>query len=337
MTTTPTGTYDVYDGDALDAYPNWPTPALIMSDGAYGVGGFPGDPKDAAEVPEWYRPHIEAWSAAAGPATTLWFWNTEVGWANTHPLLVANGWEYQGLHVWDKGIGQVAGNVNSRTIRRFPVVTEVCAFYSRKLVLPNDDGTMPVQPWLRAEWQRAGLALSKTNEACGVKNAATRKYFTADHLWYFPPGVAIEQLAAYATEHGPDTKRPYFSIDGVNPPTAKDWDALRYAWEHQHGLTNVWSLPSLRGAERIKGKAGNATTHLNQKPLALMRRILTAATQPGDVVWEPFGGLCSGTLAAFEMGRSAYAAEVIPAFREVALERLAALTRVDEDIEVAGK
>lgn len=335
MTTTPAGTYEVYAGSSLDAYPTWPKPDLIMSDGAYGVGGFPGDPHDAAEVPEWYRPHIEAWSAAATPATTLWFWNTEVGWANTHPLLVANGWEYQGLHVWDKGVGQVAGNVNSKTIRRFPVVTEVCAFYSRKLVLPTDDGTMAVQPWLRAEWQRAGLALTKTNEACGVKNAATRKYFTADHLWYFPPGEAIERLAEYATKHGKETARPYFSIDGHNPPTAKEWDALRYAWNHQHGVTNVWTLPSLRGAERVRGN-GTATTHLNQKPLALMRRILTSATQPGDVVWEPFGGLCSGTVAAYEMGRRAYAAEVIPAFREVALERLAALTRVDEDVDLAG-
>lgn len=33
------------------------------------------------------------------------------------------------------------------------------------------------------EWQRAGLPLYKANEACGVKNAATRKYLTQDWLW----------------------------------------------------------------------------------------------------------------------------------------------------------
>ena len=32
-------------GDALDGYTSWPTPATIISDGAYGVGGFPGDPR----------------------------------------------------------------------------------------------------------------------------------------------------------------------------------------------------------------------------------------------------------------------------------------------------
>ena len=36
---------------------------------------------------EWYRPHVETWSRAARPATTLWFWNTELGWATVHPLL----------------------------------------------------------------------------------------------------------------------------------------------------------------------------------------------------------------------------------------------------------
>ena len=34
--------------------------------------------------------------------------------------------------VWDKGVAHIAGNVNSNTIRQFPVVvTEVCVFYRR--------------------------------------------------------------------------------------------------------------------------------------------------------------------------------------------------------------
>jgi len=34
----------LHAGDALDVYATWPTPAAIVSDGAYGIGGFPGDP-----------------------------------------------------------------------------------------------------------------------------------------------------------------------------------------------------------------------------------------------------------------------------------------------------
>ena len=49
-----------------------------------------------------------------------------------------------------------------------------------------------------AEWRRTGLPFRLANEACGVLNAATRKYLTADHLWYYPPAEAFVKLADYA-------------------------------------------------------------------------------------------------------------------------------------------
>lgn len=160
-------TYRLHRGDVRNAYPKWPTPATIISDGAYGVRGFHGDTTGPDGLPDWYRPHIEAWSRAAHPSTTLWFWNTEVGWANVHPLLVASGWEYVEVVTWDKGIAHIAGNVNGKTIRRFPVVTEICVLYQRKFAVATPGGEMSVQRWLRHEWQRAGLPLYLANEACG--------------------------------------------------------------------------------------------------------------------------------------------------------------------------
>lgn len=168
------------NADALEVYQDWPTPNTIISDGAYGVGGFPGDPRSPAGLAEWYKPHIEEWSRRAKLNTTLWFWNTEVGWANVHPLLEQSGWTYEFTNIWNKGIGQVAGNVNSKTIRRFPVVTEVCAFYTRTpLVSPAAVcGTkVHMKEWILSEWKRTGLPRRLANEACGVKDAATSKYF----------------------------------------------------------------------------------------------------------------------------------------------------------------
>ena len=83
-------------------------------------------------------------------ATTLWFWNTEIGWATVHLLLAREGWEYVQTILWNKGIGHVAGNVNGDTIRRLPTVTEVCAFYRRDLKFPTADGPMPAREWLRS-------------------------------------------------------------------------------------------------------------------------------------------------------------------------------------------
>ena len=53
-----------------------------------------------------------------------------------------------------------------------------------------------------------------------------------------------------------------------------------------------------------------------------MERLIGAVTQPGDVVWEPFGGLCSASVAAVTLGRRAFAAETDPAFADLAVERL---------------
>jgi hypothetical protein len=86
------GAFELFRGDALDAYRTWPAPATIISDGAYGVRGFHGDTIGSDALPDWYRPHIAGWSAAATPATTLWFWNTEIGWASVHPVLAEHGW-----------------------------------------------------------------------------------------------------------------------------------------------------------------------------------------------------------------------------------------------------
>lgn len=339
--------YVLYVGDALEAYGHWPTPATIISDGAYGVRGFHGDTTGPDGLAQWYLQHVKEWTKAAGPATTLWFWNTEVGWATVHPLFVAHGWDYVQAVTWDKGLAHIAGNVNGKTIRRFPVVTEVCVLYQRRFEVPGPDGPRPVQQWLRHEWQRSGLPLYKANEACGVRNAATRKYLTQDWLWYWPPGLMMERLAAYANDNGVESGWPYFSIDGKVGVTAKEWDSLRYHWNHTHGITNVWSRAPLHDSERLKGTMRRAAprvyrptrasaAHLNQKPLEFMERIIYAATEPDDIVWEPFAGLASASVAAVALGRRPYAAEIDHHFAQLADERLR-LAVHERDVEAEGE
>lgn len=165
--------------------------------------------------------------------------------------------------------------------------------------------------------------MNQSNQACGVANAATRKYLTQCDLWYFPPGDALVAMSRWCTEHGASAGRPYFSLNGVNPATAEEWERMRAKWNHTHGLTNVWQEPPVHGAERVKG-GGSAVAHANQKPLRLMERQILASTDPGDVIWEPFGGLCSASVAAIRHGRVAHAAEVRKEFFEIGCRRIRA-------------
>lgn len=308
-------------GDSLNFYEEWPSPTVIVSDGPYGIGGFPGDPKTATNLGKIYEPHIAAWSRQSTRQTTLWFWNTELGWASVHPVLEKYGWKFKSSHVWDKGKGHIAGNVNSKSIRKLPVVTEVCVQYSFEPKLPYRGEDLTMVEWLRAEWRRTGLPMNRTNIACGVKDAATRKYFTLDeHLWYMPPVDAFVKLVEYANDHGNQDEKPFFTVDGKKSLSAQQWEAMRPKFNYVHGHTNVWSLPALRSSERLK--IGGKSVHLNQKPLALMRLIIELSSDEGDVVWEPFGGLCSALVAAKELGRRGYGAEISETVYNYATERL---------------
>lgn len=60
-------------------------------------------------------------------------------------------------------------------------------------------------------------------------------------------------------------------------------------------LGSVWSIPICSGQERLRDGYGKKL-HPTQKPEALLKRILLASTQPGDIVLDPFLG--SGTTAA---------------------------------------
>lgn len=313
-------------GDSLRFYEDWQAPACIVSDGAYGVLGFEGDTSDHIEMPQWYEPHVAAWSKKATPRTVLWFWNSEIGWAAVHPVLERHGWRYVNANIWDKGIGHIAGNVNTAKIRRFPVVSEVCVQYVFEAKI---DGKV-LKRWLLDEWKRTGLPVRQANTACGVADAAVRKYLDQGHLWYWMPPEMFEKLQSYANEHGRPQGRPYFSADGKKPMSADEWAATRSQFNCPHGVTNVWQRPALRGSERIKsdGESGKAV-HLNQKPLDLMSRIIEAATKVGDVVWEPFGGLFSGSLAARRLGRKSFSAEIDGTYFHYGVNRLIQEARQD--------
>ncbi len=306
-------------GDSLELYARWDTPTVIVSDGGYGVLGFEGDTSDHLDLPAWYEPHIAAWSQRATPQTTLWFWNSEIGWAAVHPVLEKYGWRYVNANIWNKGMGHIAGNVHTGKIRRFPVVSELCVQYVFEARVEG----MPLKEWLLKEWKRTGLPLSKANEACGVADVATRKYLDQGHLWYYPPPEMFEKLQVYANKHGTPAGRPYFSLDGRRPARAKDWAKMRSKFYCPHGFTNVWDRPALHGSERVKLNGDNGKAiHLNQKPLDLVTMTIKASSDENDVVWEPFGGLFTACIAARSIGRRAFGGEIDPTYFYYGVRRL---------------
>ena len=81
-------------------------------------------------------------------------------------------------------------------------------------------------------------------------------------------------------------------------PTAKsytfNYDALK-AGNEDCQVRSDWFLPICTGGERLKDAQGRKT-HPTQKPEALLARVLLSASNPGDLVLDPFFG--SGTTGA---------------------------------------
>lgn len=312
------GTSNLFMGNSLKFYDLWDTPHVIISDGAYGILGFSGDTSDHLGIASWYEEHVKAWSQYATAQTTLWFWNSEIGWAAAHPILEKYGWRYVNANIWNKGKAHIAGNVNTSKIRRFPVVTELCVQY----VFEPKINDLSLKEWLYKEWKRTGLSMRRANDACGVSDVATRKYLNQGHLWYYPPPDMFGRMVSYANLYGDPQERPYFSKDGLSPMTPNEWSKMRPPFHCPMGITNVWDRNPLKGKERIRvPNMSKKAAHLNQKPLDLMEMLIKATSEPGQVVWEPFGGLFSASIAAFKCGRSSFSAEIDPTYYQIGLNR----------------
>jgi len=312
----------IFNGNSLDLYDQWESPTVIISDGPYGIKGFPGDLKSETGLDDWYEPHIKAWSEKSTPRTTLWFWCTEQGWATVHPVLLKYGWEFKCCNVWDKGMGHIAGNVNTKTISKLPVVTEVCVQYVKRPSFLVDGQETIMRDWLIHEWKRTGLPFRETNVACGVKDAATRKYFTKDpYLWYMPPADKFSMIVEYANTHGNPENKPFFSVDGKESLTGEDWETYKAIFKCPMGVNNVWKAPQLRNQERLKDDKGKSI-HLNQKPLVFIKNTIEWSSNPGDVVWDPFGGLFTTAIACLRTGRKCYSSEITTAVFSVGENRI---------------
>ena len=126
---------------------------------------------------------------------------------------------------------------------------------------------------------------------------------------------------------------------------AKDKNA-RYTFNYQSmkalndelQMRSDWYIPICSGGERIKSEDGRKA-HPTQKPEALLHRVLTASTQPGDLVVDPFMG--SGTTAAVakRLHRRWLGFEMDPDYARAARQRIASIQPVADiqSVELQAK
>jgi len=89
-------------------------------------------------------------------------------------------------------------------------------------------------------------------------------------------------------------------------------------------LRSDWYLPICSGAERLKVNGKKA--HSTQKPEALLERVITAASKPGDIILDPFFGSGTTGAVAKRLRRHWIGIEKSSEYIELARERIEAVT-----------
>ncbi|MGA0092503.1 MAG: DNA methyltransferase [Candidatus Nanopelagicales bacterium] len=304
--------------------------SLAILDGPYGLGKAEWD--RVADLPTWYAPHLDDVGRVCGASASLYVWNTAEGWAALHPGIVARGWTFRALVTWDKGVGFMAGKVDTSGLRTWYDVTEVCGFYQREAWTLSGGAGSTIAHAANADPRNLGASfLVAEREAAGMTRRDLSRWFPSAtggltgcvSNWEggqnFPTWAVWERCAEAMTTSGPPRDRPYLVHPSCWPggDLRASYDHLRAEYDHLRaeyeasrpafvcpvGVSNVWTAGQVSGPERLRAANGE-TLHPCQKPLAFAERMIRASTRPGERVWVPFGGTCREAVAAQRIARA---------------------------------
>lgn len=83
----------------------------------------------------------------------------------------------------------------------------------------------------------------------------------------------------------------------------------------QKTMHNFIESPICMGKERI-------SNHPTQKPIKVLKHIISIASNPNDVVFDPFMGVASTAIASLEMGRKFYGCEINKDYYQTGIKRI---------------
>jgi len=93
----------------------------------------------------------------------------------------------------------------------------------------------------------------------------------------------------------------------------------------QKDMHNFIESPICMGRERLKHPV-----HPTQKPIKVLSRLVKLATNPGDLVFDPFMGVGSSGVAALQLDRRFTGIEIDPVYFRAAEKRIGAATFTPE-------
>ena len=186
------------------------------------------------------------------------------------PYLEEMGLELRQQIIVDKGMRSVSGRATKK-YKIFPNVTESILFIIK-------DNKQFVKPYLKERQQTLGLTAKQINEALGVKS-------NGGGMWSIYTGKNV--CEQFPTE---ELWNKLSVILGFDCPYKK----VSQTFNPQMGYTDVWTDIDFYKEKHL---------HPTQKPLKLIRRLIEASSNKGDIVLDPFSGAGSTQISSIQLNR----------------------------------
>jgi len=110
-----------------------------------------------------------------------------------------------------------------------------------------------------------------------------------------------------------------YILYAINDPSVKPGQ-VTFNFTKQNEMHNTFITSALQGKERIKNANGK-TAHPTQKPLSILKKLIEIASNPGDIVLDPFMGVGSTAVAAKTSGRIYLGSELDCRYYQLSLNR----------------
>lgn len=304
----------------------------VIADPPYGMG----KEKEGIANDNLYREKLDAfqmawWRVARerlaengsvylwGNAPDLWRLWYVGGLSASGDLLVRNEL------VWDKGTGF---GMRSEGQHSYPPATERCLFLMRgQQFLGNQnkedywEGWEPLRLWLVEQRDRAGWKVKEVNRITGTHMAGHwfgRSQFQPISREHYATLQQAADGAAFVESYDELFGRLFPELrDGGNEHRRQLSERVRESrtyFDNAHAaMTDVWQFPRVHGEERF----GHATP----KPTAMIGRCVRSSVPEEGVVFDPFSGTGTVTIACELLGRACRAVELEPAYVDVAVRR----------------
>lgn len=208
------------------------------------------------------------------------------------PHLEGLGFDLRQQIIIDKGMRSVSGRA-TKNYKLFPNVTESVLFIIK-------DNKKFIKPFLKGRQAELGLTSKQINEALGVKS-------NGGGMWSIYTGKNV--CEQFPTE---ELWTKLSNILQFDLP----YNKVSQTFNPQMGYTDVWTDIDFYKEKRY---------HPTQKPLKLIHRIVSASSNEGDLVVDPFAGCGSTQLTSIMLKRNYIGIEINDDYYNTSLKRISDL------------